>query len=188
MNSLPCILIPAIVGLLCGILGYLLGRLGKGNSNDEVTSLKDDLDNCNRMNSQLRSDLERLRSQGNDNGNQKSNLSSQSFSASTLETDLVFVAAFAKSVFGKKVNENDLKIIEGIGPKIEELFKTSGILSWKALSETSVDRCKEILMKAGERYQIHDPGTWPRQARMAYENKWRQLKDWQETLDGGREK
>jgi len=188
MNSLPCILIPAIVGLLCGILGYLLGRLGKGNSNDEVTSLKDDLDNCNRMNSQLRSDLERLRSQGNDNGNQKSNLSSQSFSASTLETDLVFDAAFAKSVFGKKVNENDLKIIEGIGPKIEELFKTSGILSWKALSETSVDRCKEILMKAGERYQIHDPGTWPRQARMAYENKWRQLKDWQETLDGGREK
>lgn len=188
MNSLPCILIPALVGLLCGILGYLLGRLGKGNSNDEVTSLRDDLDNCNRMNSQLRSDLERLRSQGNDNGNPKSNFSSQSFSAPSLETDLVFDAAFAKSVFGKKVNENDLKIIEGIGPKIEELFKTSGIQSWKSLSETSVDRCKEILMKAGERYQIHDPGTWPRQARMAYENKWRQLKDWQETLDGGREK
>lgn len=188
MNSLPCILIPAIVGLLCGILGYLLGRLGKGNSNDDITSLKDDLDNCNRMNSQLRSDLERLRSQGNENGTKKSNFAPQSFTNPSLETDFVFDASFAKSVFGKKVNENDLKIIEGIGPKIEQLFKTSGILSWKALSETSVDRCKEILMKAGERYQIHDPGTWPRQAKLAYENKWRQLKDWQETLDGGREK
>lgn len=188
MNNLPCILIPAIVGLLCGILGYLLGRLGKGKSGDDITSLKDDLDNCNRMNSQLRSDLDRLRSQGNDNGNQKSNFSSQSFTSPTLETDLVFDASFAKSVFGKKINENDLKIIEGIGPKIEQLFKTSGILTWKSLSETSVDRCKEILVKAGERFQIHDPGTWPRQAKLAYENKWRQLKDWQDELDGGREK
>ena len=88
----------------------------------------------------------------------------------------------------KKVNENDLKIIEGIGPKIEELFKTSGILTWKALSETSVDRCREILNKAGERFQIHDPGTWPRQAKLCYEGKWQELKDWQATLDGGREK
>ena len=188
MNSLPCILIPAIVGILCGILGYLLGRLGKGKSNDEVTSLRDDLDNCNRMNSQLRSDLERLRSQGNSDGIKKSTTASQAFTSPSIETELVFDAAFAKSVFGKKVNENDLKIIEGIGPKIEQLFKTSGILTWKSLSETSVDRCREILMKAGERFQIHDPGTWPRQSKLAYENKWRQLKDWQDTLEGGREK
>lgn len=189
MNSLPCILIPAIVGLLCGILGYLLGRLGKGNSGDDVTSLKDDLDNCNRMNSQLRSDLDKLRAQLSEGGNQKSNFKNQAFTSTPiLETDLVFDASFAKSVFGKKINENDLKVIEGIGPKIEELFKTSGILTWKSLSETSVDRCKEILVKAGERFQIHDPGTWPRQAKLAYENKWRKLKDWQDELDGGREK
>lgn len=187
MNSLPCILIPAIVGLLCGILGYLLGRLGKGNSSDEITSLRDDLDNCNRMNSQLRSDLEKWRLQQNDSTTQKRNYGFQSI-APTIETDLVFDGAFAKSVFGKKIHENDLKIIEGIGPKIEELLKTSGILSWKTLSETSIDRCKEILMKAGERYQIHDPGTWPRQSRLAYENKWRELKDWQDQLKGGREK
>ena len=96
--------------------------------------------------------------------------------------------ALVKVIFGKKVNENDLKIIEGIGPKIEELFKTSGILTWKALSETSVDRCREILNKAGERFQIHDPSTWPRQAKLCYEGKWQELKDWQEILDGGRER
>ena len=56
------------------------------------------------------------------------------------------------------------------------------------MSETSVDRCREILNKAGERFQIHDPGTWPRQAKLCYEGKWQELKDWQTTLDGGREK
>ena len=188
MNSLPCILIPAIVGLLCGILGYLLGRLGKGNSTDEIISLKDDLDNCNRMNSQLRSDLEKWRLHQSDNTSQKKNYDTQSFTAPTVEIDLVFDGAFAKAVFGKKINENDLKVIEGIGPKIEELFKTSGIQSWKSLSETSIDRCREILMKAGERYQIHDPSTWPKQAQLAYENKWRDLKDWQDQLKGGRKK
>lgn len=75
-----------------------------------------------------------------------------------------------------------------LGPKIEELFKTSGILTWKSLSETSVDRCNEILDKAGDRFRIHDPGTWPRQSKLAYEGKWQELKDWQEKLDKGKEK
>ncbi|MEZ4854436.1 hypothetical protein [Flavobacterium sp.] len=172
-----CILIPLLVGILCGILGYLLGKLSK-NANANNDSLKADLDNCNRMNSQLRSDIEKLR-------NLKDATNIQSF---TSAATIAFNAAAAKSVFGKKINENDLKIVEGIGPKIEELFKTSGILSWKLLSETSVDRCQEILNKAGERFQMHNPGTWPRQAKLAYEGKWQELKDWQDVLDGGKER
>ncbi len=77
--------------------------------------------------------------------------------------------------------------MEGLGPKIEELFKTSGILTWKALGETSVDRLREILSKAGERYQIHDPSSWPKQSKLAYEGKWQELKEWQKKSDGGRE-
>ena len=98
-----------------------------------------------------------------------------------------FDANLASSIFGKKIKENDLKIVEGIGPKIEELFNASGILTWKALSETSVERCNDILHSAGERFVIHNPSTWPRQAKLAYEGKWKDLKDWQETLDGGKE-
>lgn len=188
--SLPCYLIPALVGLLCGILGYLLGKSRKSNTNVDLDSLKDDLDSCNRMNSQLRTDLEKARNQINDLKTQKSNFVNQPITSpvDVPISNFVFDGAAAKATFGKKVYENDLKIIEGIGPKIEELFKTSGILTWKSLSETSVDRCKEILMKAGERYQIHDPGTWPRQSKLAYEGKWQELKDWQSKLDGGKEK
>ncbi|NHN26702.1 hypothetical protein FIA58_013535 [Flavobacterium jejuense] len=183
--NLPCFLIPALVGLICGILGYLLGKMSSKPSTIDTDSLQDDLDSCNRRNSQLRLDIDKLRSQLNDQSRaSKSNLVAE-VPVSVL---IPFDGSEAKAVFGKKINENDLKIIEGIGPKIEELFKTSGILTWKSLSETSIDRCKEILSKAGERFQIHDPGTWPRQAKLCYEGKWQELKDWQGILDGGRER
>ncbi|UOX34468.1 hypothetical protein LXD69_02910 [Flavobacterium sediminilitoris] len=182
--NLPCFLIPALVGIICGILGYLLGK-NFSKQNEDYDSIKDDLDSCNRRNSQLRLDMDKLRSQMGEISNNKRSSFTESISKPTI---LPFNAEAVKEVFGKKINENDLKIIEGIGPKIEELFKTSGILTWKSLSETSVDRCKEILLKAGERFQIHDPGTWPRQAKLCYEGKWLELKDWQEILDGGRER
>lgn len=68
--SIPCILIPAIVGIICALLGYLIGKSGKKDFSEEVNSLQDDLNNYKRMNSQLRGDLEKLRLQIND---QKSN-------------------------------------------------------------------------------------------------------------------
>lgn len=184
--NLPCFLIPALVGIICGVLGYLLGKMATKSSAADIDSIKDDLDSCNRRNSQLRSDINTLRSQLPDKktGNSTSNFVDEVPVSATM----IFDGSVVKTIFGKKIMENDLKIIEGIGPKIEELFKTSGILTWKSLSETSVDRCKEILNKAGERYQIYDPETWPRQAKLCYEGKWEELKDWQGILDGGRER
>lgn len=183
--SIPCILIPLLVGLISVVLGYFFGKISNNNSKEELISLRDDLNNYKRMNSQLRLDLEKMRNQ---QGGKENRIEVNSESTSSIETNLVFDASYAKMIFGKKINENDFKVIEGIGPKIEELFKTSGILTWKALSETSVDRCKEILAKAGNRFQFHDPGTWPRQAKLAFEGKWDELKEWQNTLEGGREK
>ncbi|MFM7399990.1 MAG: 50S ribosomal protein L27 [Bacteroidota bacterium] len=82
---------------------------------------------------------------------------------------------------------DDLKIIEGVGPKIETLLKDGGISTWAELAVAPVDRLKEILDAAGPRYQIHDPSTWPAQARFAAEGKWEELKDYQEMLIGGRD-
>ena len=55
---------------------------------------------------------------------------------------------------------DDLKIVEGIGPKIEQLLKEGGIETWEDLSNAPVERIQEILDAAGPRYQIHDPSTW----------------------------
>jgi predicted flap endonuclease-1-like 5' DNA nuclease len=91
----------------------------------------------------------------------------------------------ATEVLGKRVAQDDLKIIEGIGPKIEELIHADGIKTWKQLAESSAETLKEILSRAGERFVMHDPQTWPRQSLLAHEGKWDELRAWQDQLDGG---
>ena len=94
-------------------------------------------------------------------------------------------AAAPKKEKGPK--PDDLKIVEGIGPKIETLLKEGGINNWDELAAAPVDRIKEILDAAGPRYQIHDPSSWPAQAKFAAEGKWDELKEYQEMLIGGRD-
>ncbi len=85
-------------------------------------------------------------------------------------------------------NPTDLKVIEGIGPKIEALLKKNGIGDWKTLSETEVEKLYEILEQGGDRFRMHDPSTWPLQAELAANGEWDKLKQYQEHLIGGREK
>lgn len=85
------------------------------------------------------------------------------------------------------VQKDELKKIEGIGPKIQQLLYDAEITTFKQLSETSVEKIKEILMAAGERYKIHDPSTWPQQSALAAENKWDELKQMQENLIAGKD-
>ncbi|CAG5072836.1 hypothetical protein DYBT9623_04377 [Dyadobacter sp. CECT 9623] len=70
---------------------------------------------------------------------------------------------------------DDLKRIDGIGPKIEELFNKEGIHTYEQLSETSVIRMVGILKKAGPRFQIQDPSSWPKQAELAKNQEWEEL-------------
>ena len=84
------------------------------------------------------------------------------------------------------VKADDLKKIEGIGPKIEELFHAAGIMTFAQLSETSVEAMEAILTEAGPRFSTHNPGTWAQQAGLAAAGKWAELKAWQDELDGGK--
>jgi large subunit ribosomal protein L27 len=95
-------------------------------------------------------------------------------------------APAAKAAAKKGPKLDDLKIVEGVGPKIEELLKAGGIETWVALSEAPVERLKEILDAAGPRYQMHNPSTWPAQAKFAANGQWDELKEYQEMLIGGR--
>jgi predicted flap endonuclease-1-like 5' DNA nuclease len=96
-------------------------------------------------------------------------------------------AAAATVLFaGTKYKTDDLKIVEGIGPKIAELLNNAGIMTWKALAETSVDTLKDILIGGGPSYQIHDPSTWAEQSRMADNGEWDALKKWQDELNAGK--
>jgi hypothetical protein len=96
-------------------------------------------------------------------------------------------SASVQYIMGKKIKQDDLTIVEGIGPKIQGLLHSHDIKTWNTLSETPVPRLREILDGAGERYRIHDPSTWPKQAGMAHQGKWDLLKEYQDFLDGGKE-
>ena len=86
----------------------------------------------------------------------------------------------------KKYKKDDLKAIEGIGPKIEKLMKAAGVTTWEAMSKSDASRLSEILRDAGDRYKLADPTTWPKQAEYAANGQWKELDEYQDFLQGGK--
>jgi predicted flap endonuclease-1-like 5' DNA nuclease/cell division protein FtsB len=84
------------------------------------------------------------------------------------------------------LKQDDLKIVEGIGPKIEQLLFAAGINSYNQLAEAPVARLREILSEAGPRFAMHDPGTWSAQALLAANGEWENLKAYQDFLNAGK--
>ena len=195
MENIPCWLIPLIVGLICAILGYLLGRLfGKGEDPSN------DLDLWKRKNASLQADLEACRTEVKMMSSvaapaaaSSSASMSSSFAAKAIDTTpskvsvTPFDAVAAKAAFGKTIKEDDLTLVEGIGPKIKELFHNFDIKTWAALADTSIEKCQEVLNSGGKRFEIHRPKSWPLQAKLAAEGKWDELKKWQDEHDYGKE-
>lgn len=196
ISNIPCWLIPLLVGVICGILGYLLGRLLGGSNNE--TSNEVDLDVYKNRISKLEADLSACKankkstfSGGNSSGGETvAAVASFAAGKTSVKTNgitaVAFDAAAAKAVFGKKVNQDDLTVVEGIGPKIKELFHNHDVTTWAALADCSVEKCQEVLNSGGKRFEIHKPGTWPAQSKMAALGQWQKLKDWQDDLDGGK--
>jgi predicted flap endonuclease-1-like 5' DNA nuclease len=91
-----------------------------------------------------------------------------------------------EAVLGRKVQLDDLKLVEGIGPKIEELIHATGVTTWWGLANTATAALRTMLDAAGPRFQMHDPGSWPQQARLLAEGKWAEFKALTESLSGGK--
>ncbi len=176
-SDLGFILFVLIVAALLGFLiGYYLRRIRRSrflvleNENEQLKIKQDaslkQLDACHKQ-------LDTCNKQLDDCKKQKQ--------------EHAFDASAAREAFNMKIVEDDLKIVEGIGEKIDSILKKNGIVTWYQLSQTSPDKITEILLTdGGPNYKIHDPGTWPAQALLAHEGKWKQLKDYQDQLNGGK--
>ncbi len=81
--------------------------------------------------------------------------------------------------------QDELEIIEGIGPAIARLLRNAGLVTFRQLAATPPERLDEILTNAHLR-RLADPGTWPEQAALAAAGDWDGLKQLQDTLKGGR--
>ena len=77
---------------------------------------------------------------------------------------------------------DDLKKIEGVGPKIEFLLNEADIKNYAELASAEFDTLKQILDNAGKKFQMHDPSTWSKQAALARDGKWDDLKTYQDEI------
>jgi len=80
---------------------------------------------------------------------------------------------------------DDLTKIEGIGPKAAEALVANGVKTYAELAKADAEKVKEILTEASSTLAHLDPTSWPKQAKMAADGKWDELKEWQDSVKGG---
>lgn len=79
---------------------------------------------------------------------------------------------------------DDLKIIEGIGPKVARLLNEAGYTTFAKLAAADTAALEALL--AESKLQMMDPTSWPQQAQLAAEGRWEELERFQDALKGGR--
>lgn len=94
--------------------------------------------------------------------------------------------AKASSKKASRGKADNLKKIEGIGPKMEKALKAAGIDTFAKLAETSEEALRTAIEEAGMRFAPSIP-TWPKQADFAANDDWDGLESYQDSLKAGRE-
>ncbi|MBL85597.1 MAG: 50S ribosomal protein L21 [Winogradskyella sp.] len=93
--------------------------------------------------------------------------------------------AAAKKATGKA---DDLKKIEGAGPKAAEALVNAGFETFAKVAKATPEELSSVLSEASSRLAHIVTDTWPKQAKLAADGKWDELKELQDRLDGGIEK
>ncbi|MBF4983435.1 hypothetical protein FNJ87_03495 [Nonlabens mediterrranea] len=214
ISNIWCWLCPLITGIIAGIIGYYWGKSNSTVTNncDEWIdknrqlqsahdNLKADLHSCQTRLDNCIKDKEAAVSAkvsatagaaegmasgfvagATQEGSDESNDSHENQEVAVLN----FNAVAAKTAMGKKIKADDLTTVEGIGPKIAELFHNNNIKTWYSLSTSSIEERKNVLNSGGKRFEIHNPESWALQAGMAFDGKWEELAKWQGEHKGGR--
>ncbi len=175
-----------IVLIVAAILGFIIGYLIKKQKHAKL--VKELEEKMAKQKADYEASISSLKADHEkEAGKLKAELDNCRKELKALQAAGEFDAEAARKVFGKKVNKDDLKMVEGIGEKIESILKASGIDTWAKLSDSKPEEIKELLLeKGGSQYAIHEPRTWPDQARLMTANKWEELKKLQDELSGGR--
>lgn len=81
---------------------------------------------------------------------------------------------------------DDLTLIEGVGPKMQEALRNAGYRTFNKISTTTPKKLKDALLKANSRFGIAATESWPTQAKMAAKGALKELQAFQDTLNRGR--
>ena len=95
-------------------------------------------------------------------------------------------APAAKAKSAPKAKADDLKKIEGVGPKAAEAMVNAGLDTFAKVAKAKPEAIATILTEASSRLAHLVTTTWPQQAKLAADGKWDELKALQDKLDGGK--
>lgn len=187
------------MALAGGIVGWLLGSLKTRTDLARPQTLPIDASESDRVRSELESavaERDRLRMELADV--RGSSAGALGFS-SALDTSIMLPGDAepvepaepvdldldaARAVLGKRIALDDLRVIEGIGPKIAELCAGIGVMTWHQLAETDIGTLQAMLDAAGSRFKMHRPASWPEQAALLASGQWEDFVALTETLAG----
>ena len=100
---------------------------------------------------------------------------------------LASLAASAKELTEKlasnlSIKHDDLQKLTGIGPTFASVLHRAGIHTYQQLAETSPQKLQALLIVEDEQFSKHDTSSWPKQAALAAQGEWEQLKAYQDSL------
>ena len=112
--------------------------------------------------------------------------------ASVAESEAPFAEAvvetpIAETAATPTADNDDLTIVEGIGPKIAELLNAAGITTFAQLADADDATVQQVLTDAGSQFTLHNAATWNEQAALARDGKMDELNELKDRLKGGKE-
>ena len=182
-----------IVLLIAALLGFLIGYyMARGRARRKIATLEEEKaaleEKVRKLEAELRTAEADKNSLRGDIRRMDDEIASLRLTIDKLEKEerLLAETAAVKGEASARPHAaaDDLKAVLGIGPKISRLLINRGISTWKALSETAPESLREILVTdGGERFRVHNPDSWPHQARLLNEERWDELKELQGKLE-----
>jgi predicted flap endonuclease-1-like 5' DNA nuclease len=173
--------------LVAALLGFLIGYyMARGHSGRTIATLEEEKaaleEKVRKLEAELRTAETDKTSLRGDVRRMDDEIASLKLTIDKLEKEERLLAETAAVQAGEAAQPHpaadDLKAVLGIGPKISRLLMNRGINTWKALANATPDSIREILVNdGGERFRVHNPATWPPQARLLHDGRWDELKE-----------
>jgi predicted flap endonuclease-1-like 5' DNA nuclease len=99
-----------------------------------------------------------------------------SSSITSVDTPLATTTANAQDKLSSiNITQDHLQIIEGVGPKVEQILHSHGIKTFTQLAQKNPDDLRTILDSYGSIYKMIDPTKWIAQAKIAAQSDWQGL-------------
>ena len=155
----------------------------KSDHERAARSLNTDLDSARGLVRARTDDVTRLTAELDDWKTRYAAMESQS--RKSLQSANTVALAASLGFKPQKGGRDDLTIVEGIGPKINELLIAGGIDTFVKLANAPVERVQAILDAAGPSFRLAKPATWARQGELCAGGEWEALRALQDALTAG---